>query len=64
MDKSSVSSSPNTRVDMKEQICSSLNIMTEALSDTYLGLPSSVGLDRADCFQFFVDRVMKRIMGW
>ena len=64
VEKSSVFFSPNTRVEMKEQICSSLNIMTEALSDTYLGLPSTVGLDRTYYFQFLVDRVMKRIMGW
>ena len=38
--------------------------MTEALSDTYLGLPSTMGLDRTYCFQILVDRVMKRIMGW
>ena len=56
--------SPNTRVEMKEQICSSLNIMTKALSDTYLGLPSTMGLDRTDCFQFLIERVVKRISGW
>ena len=38
--------------------------MIEALSDTYLGLPSTMGLDRTDCFQVLMDRVMKRIMGW
>ena len=30
---------------MKKQICSGLNIMTEALLDTYLDLPSTIGLD-------------------
>ena len=38
--------------------------MTEALSDKYLGLPANVGLDKTDCFQFLIERIVKRISGW
>ena len=41
-----------------------LNILTEALSDKYLGLPTIVGVDRSDCFQHLVDRVCQRLKGW
>jgi hypothetical protein len=41
-----------------------LDIMTECLTDKYLGLPGMVGMDRSDCFQFLVDGVCKRINGW
>lgn len=56
--------SPNTIVDDRAAICTVLNIMTEALTHKYLGLPAMVGVDRSDCFQFLVDRVCKIISGW
>jgi hypothetical protein len=51
-------------VDARVEICNTLNIDTEALSDKYLGLPALVGADRSDCFMHFVERVMQRIKGW
>ena len=62
--KSSVFFSPNTRVSEREAVCGVLNILTEALSDKYLGLPTIVGVDRSDCFQHLVDRVCQRLKGW
>ena len=38
--------------------------MTEAISHTYLGLPSMVGLDRSDSFSYLVERVVNRLKGW
>lgn len=35
----------------------------KALSDKYLVLPALVGADKSDCFQFLVDRVLKRTSG-
>jgi hypothetical protein len=48
--KSSIFFSPNTDVDVKVEVCETLNIMTESLTDKYLGLPALVGADRSDCF--------------
>jgi hypothetical protein len=56
--------SPNTNVLIREEICVHLNILVEALSDKYLGLPTLVGIDRSDCFQHQVGRVCQRISGW
>jgi hypothetical protein len=56
--------SPNTTVDMRARVCTILNILTESLTDKYLGLPTHVGADRSDCFQYFVDRLCQRIEGW
>jgi hypothetical protein len=64
MDKSSIFFSPNTHIDVKVQICNTLNINTEALSDKYLGLPALVGIDRSDCFMHLVERVIQLIKGW
>ncbi|XP_021303719.1 uncharacterized protein LOC110430385 [Sorghum bicolor] len=55
--KSSIFFSPNTDVDTKAEVCETLNILTESLTDKYLGLPALVGVDRSDCFQYLVDRV-------
>jgi hypothetical protein len=48
VDKSSIFFSPNTRVEERASICTILDIMTEALTDKYLGLPAIVGADRSD----------------
>lgn len=61
--KSNIFFSPNTSVQVRENCCRVLNIETEALSDTYLGLPTMVGVDRSDCFQHLIDRVCQRLKG-
>ena len=48
----------------KAHICTILNIMTEALNDKYLGLPSNVGMYKSYCFQFLIDRIVMKISGW
>jgi ribonuclease HI len=62
--KSSIFFSPNTEVETKVEVCETLNIMTESLTDKYLGLPALVGADRSDCFQYLVDRVRGKTKGW
>jgi hypothetical protein len=44
--KSSFLFSPNTNVDVKVEICNTLNIDTVDLSNKYMGLPALVG----DCW--------------
>jgi hypothetical protein len=51
--KSSIYFSSNTDVEVKTEVCQILNIMTESLSDKYLGHPTLVGADRSDCFRHF-----------
>jgi hypothetical protein len=62
--KSSIFFSPCTDVEVRTEVCSILNIMTEAITDKYLGLPPLVGIDRTDCFQHLIDRVIKLLIGW
>jgi hypothetical protein len=62
--KCSIFFSPNVEVDVRAQICAELNIMTEAISDRYLGLPSMVGLDRTDSFVYLLERIIERLKGW
>jgi hypothetical protein len=62
--KSSIYFCSNTDVNVKVEVCEVLNIMTESLSDKYLGLPAMVGADRSDCFCHLIDRVNSRINGW
>jgi hypothetical protein len=51
-------------VDVKAHICQELNIMTEAISEKYLGLPAMVGLDRIDSFIYLMERIIERLKGW
>jgi hypothetical protein len=62
--KCSVFFSNNTDVDTKAEVCQTLNIMTEALNDKYLGLPAMIGADRSDCFRHLIDRVLTKTKGW
>src|SRR4051812_10532447 len=62
--KSSIFFSPCTPALVRSDVCAGLNIMAEAITDKYLGLPPIVGLDRTDCFQHIVDRVLSKIRGW
>jgi hypothetical protein len=49
---------------VKAEVCETLNIMTESLSDKYLGLSALVGADRSNCLRHLIDRVAMRINGW
>ena len=50
--------SPNT------EVCQILNIMTESLSDKYLGLPSMIGVDKVTCFKHLTERIKMLVNGW
>ena len=43
---------PNVSVETKDNICKELNIMFKALSDTYLGLPTMVGLTKVIVLEY------------
>jgi len=62
--KSRIFFSNNTEVNVKAEVCEALNIMTEYLSDKYLGLPAMLGAERSDCFRHLIHRVNSRINGW
>ena len=64
LSKSSIFFSPNTPVVTRTEVCEILHIVTEALSDRYLGLPAIVGADRSDCFKHFRERIKARLIGW
>jgi hypothetical protein len=53
--ESSIFFSPNTPLDRRVEVCTRLNIVTEALSDRYLGPPLLVGAERSDSFQYLVE---------
>lgn len=64
LSKSSIFFSPNTHAITRTEICETLHIDTEALSDKYLGLPAIVGVDRSDSFEHFIERIIQRVNGW
>jgi hypothetical protein len=41
-----------------------LNILTEAITDKYLGLPTQVGVGRIDCFLHLIGRICQRLIGY
>jgi hypothetical protein len=62
--KCSIFFSPNVHVDVKAQICTELNVMIEAISEKYLGLPSMVGLDKSESFVYLLERIIQRLKSW
>ena len=55
VDKSSMFFGPTTDANIKSQVCTILNIMTEALNDKYLGLPTTLGLEKSESFQYLIN---------
>ena len=62
--KSSIFFSPCTSVESRVEVCNSLNIMTEAITDKYLGLPTDVGHSKKGTFKYLSDRVWDKVKGW
>ena len=62
--KCSIFFSPNVDVDLKVQVCTQLNIMTEAISERYLGLPSMIGLDKSESFVYLLERIIQTLQVW
>ena len=54
-------SKKNTDVEVKAEVC---HIVTESLSDKYLGLPPMIGVDRVDCYNHIIKRILAMVNGW
>ena len=61
--KSSISFSCNVHAQLKEEICSFIQISRTTDHGNYLGLPSLVGRNKKAIFSFIKDKVWKRIQG-
>jgi hypothetical protein len=55
--------SPNVEFKVRAQVCEQ-HIMTEAIYDKYLRLPSMVGIDRTDSFIHLLERITEGLKGW
>ena len=62
--KCSIYFSLNTTIEKRVEVCTTLNILVEALTEKYLGLPLLVGADKSDNFQYLVDRICQLVQGW
>lgn len=62
--KCSVFFSPTVDVEVKAEMCTTLNIFTKAVSEKYLGPPSMIGLDRSDSFTYLLERIIEILKGW
>lgn len=60
-DKSEIVFSPNTSAEDREDVCYSLGVRLAYKPGKYLGLPMSVGKNKAKVFDFLTDRVQKRL---
>lgn len=62
--KSAVLFSKNTKPPQKLEVCTTLQVNRETMSETYLGLPVHVGRSRGNTFAYLKDRIWNRIQGW
>jgi hypothetical protein len=62
-DKSSIYFGARCPDAIKNAVMQNLDIHTEALNDTYLGMPTDVGRSPVSVFRFLYDRMWKRING-
>ena len=63
-DKSAILFSPNTNSVDKSEVRQALNIVHEAKSKRYLGLPVSIGKSRKKAFEYIKKKIWLRIHGW
>jgi len=62
--KTAVFFSANCDQNMKQAVCCSLQIQTEALGERYLGLPTAVGKVSDGTFDYSADRIRSFVHGW
>jgi hypothetical protein len=63
-DKSVVLFNPNTASVDKDEVRQAFNIVQEAKSKRYLGLPVSIGKSRKKAFEYIKKKVWLHIQGW
>lgn len=63
-DKSAIFFSRNCSPEMKTEVTQGLNIHKEALAEKYLGLPTEVGRNLNDVFEYLPAQVRGCIDGW
>jgi len=63
-DKSASFFSKNCTQDMKQVVMQVLNINKEALAERYLGLPTEVGRNTSEVFEYLPAQVKGRIESW
>jgi hypothetical protein len=60
-DKSMIFFGNHCAMEIKERVMSSFGVHTEALQDSYLGMPTDVGRSPTGTFSFLPDRMWKRV---
>lgn len=63
-DKSSIMFSTNTKRGVRNAVMQVLGLMSESNGGKYLGLPTYIGHNRVQCFEFIKEKIWKRIQGW
>jgi hypothetical protein len=63
-DKSSIFFSSDILDTTRMLVKQELDIMVEAFSEKYLGLPTAVGRLKNEDFDYICDRIRSKIVGW
>ena len=63
-DKSSIFFNPNTALEVKEEIFSTLGPMQDSRHSKYLGLPSFIGRLKIQVFSILKERIGQKLVGW
>jgi hypothetical protein len=63
-EKSAVLFSPNIAPVDKDDVRQALNIVQEAKSERYMGLPVAIGKSRKKAFEYIKKKVWLHIQGW
>ncbi|WVZ54654.1 hypothetical protein U9M48_005419 [Paspalum notatum var. saurae] len=63
-EKSAIMFSPNTSNQARREVMQVMQVRRDTMNDKYLGLPISVGRERAKTFMYLKNRIWQRIKGW
>lgn len=62
--KSSISFSPNTKLEDRNEVCSILQVQETEAPGKYLGMPMRLGRNKMETFGFLIDKVQQKLQGW
>ncbi|KAJ8767776.1 hypothetical protein K2173_020716 [Erythroxylum novogranatense] len=64
LSKFGVSFTPNTEATIRSSVCQILGVNEHDGHNSYLGMPSVIGRNKRQVFQYVVEKLTKRLQGW
>lgn len=62
--KSTITFSPNTKEESRQEVCQQLGVIEVQMPGKYLGMPMRIGRNKVSSFAFLTERIEQKLQGW